>query len=240
MVKCAVKNRFNVVQATVALVLCLFFAIQGVSAADEKKHQGMTKGDFSVSLGAGKNIYFDEEFEFVAPYMLPLNISFALGDKVEVGLKYAPIFFADRSNITFENATSVEKNHKFGGIQTFGGDVKYAVYNDYGVMAFLSGGGMFNFMNKNEFDDGLLYELDGAGLSLTGGLGVRYQLGDDDGDLFPWYFEMGLYYSRVNYEITDYKLDGEVQPDNFERWGDLKFNALDVAISFGYRFRKKN
>jgi len=217
--------------------MCLFSSV--LFAADEQKDYGMQKGDFSISVGAGKNVFFDEEFEFVAPYMLPVSVSLALLNKLEIGVRYAPVFFADRSNVTFENATSSAKNHKFGGIQAFGGDLKYAIYNDYGVMAFVSGGGMYNILNKNEFDAGLLYEIDGVGYSITGGLGARYQMGDDDGDLFPWYFEMGLYYSRIKYDITNYQLDGVVQPETSRRWNDLNFNGLDVTISFGYRFRSK-
>ncbi|MFT6746798.1 MAG: hypothetical protein ACJAZ2_001142 [Glaciecola sp.] len=221
------------------LMMSLFLFSSVLKAADEQKDYGMQKGDFSISVGAGKNVYFDEEFEFVAPYMVPVSVNFALMNKLELGLRYAPVFFADRSNVTFENATSVAKNHKFGGVQAFGGDLKYAIYNDYGVMAFISGGGMYNIMNKNEYDAGALVEIDGVGYSILGGIGVRYQLGDDDGDLFPWYFEMALYYSRVKYDITDYKRDSVVQEQTSKRWNDLNFNGLDVTISFGYRFRSK-
>lgn len=220
-------------------MMSLFLFSSVLKAADEQKDYGMQKGDFSISVGAGKNVYFDEEFEFVAPYMVPVSVNFALMNKLELGLRYAPVFFADRSNVTFENATSVAKNHKFGGVQAFGGDLKYAIYNDYGVMAFISGGGMYNIMNKNEYDAGALVEIDGVGYSILGGIGVRYQLGDDDGDLFPWYFEMALYYSRVKYDITDYKRDSVVQEQTSKRWNDLNFNGLDVTISFGYRFRSK-
>lgn len=222
------------------LTMSLLLFSCALKAADEQKDYGMQKGDFSVSVGAGKNVFFDDEFKFVAPYMVPLSLNLAVMNKLEIGLRYVPVFFADRSNVTFENATTAEKNHKFGGLQTFGGDLKYAVYNDYGVMAFVSGGGMYNLLNKNEFDDGQLRELDGVGYSIVGGIGARYQLGDDDGDLFPWYFEMGLYYSRIKYDIIDNKLDGVVEPETAERWNDLNFNGLDIAISFGYRFRSKS
>jgi hypothetical protein len=221
------------------LMMSLFLFSSVLKAADEQKDYGMQKGDFSISVGAGKNVYFDEEFEFVAPYMVPVSMNITFMNKFEIGLRYAPVFFADRSNVTFENATSTAKNHKFGGIQAFGGDLKYAIYNDYGVMAFISGGGMYNIMNKHEFDSGTLVEIDGTGHSFVGGIGARYQLGDDDGDLFPWYFEMALYYSRIKYNINDYKRDGLVQDQTSERWNDLNFNGLDVTISFGYRFRSK-
>ncbi|MFT6717154.1 MAG: hypothetical protein ACJA0Q_001805 [Saprospiraceae bacterium] len=217
----------------------LFLFSSVLMAADEQKNYGMQKGDFSFSVGAGKNVYFDEEFEFVAPYMIPVSINLALMNKLEIGLRYAPVFFADRNNVTFENATSTAKNHKFGGVQAFGGDVKYAIYNDYGVMAFLSGGGTYNIMSKNEYDNGFLKEIDGVGYSITGGIGARYQLGDDDGDLFPWYFEMGLYCSRMKYDITNFEVDGLVQPNTESRWDDLNFNGLDIVISFGYRFRSE-
>jgi hypothetical protein len=219
--------------------MSLFVISSTVRAEEDTKDYGMQKGDFSISVGAGKNVYFDEEFEYVAPYMVPASINFAFVNMLEIGLRYVPVFFADRSNVTFENATSSAKNHNFGGVQSFGSDLKYAVYNDYGVMAFVSAGGMYNLMNKNEFDNGLLNEIKGEGYSITGGAGARYQMGDDDGDLFPWYFEMGLYYSRIKYEISDYQLEGVVQPKTESHWNDLNFNGLDVAISFGYRFRSK-
>lgn len=231
----------NKPQMYVVLVMSLFmlFSNAVISAEDKQKDYGMQKGDFSISVGAGKNVFFDEEFEFVAPYMIPVSVNFAFINKMEIGLRYAPVFFADRSNVTFENVTAA-KNHNFGGIQAFGGDIKYAIYNDYGVMAFLSGGGMYNILDKNEYKDDYLHEIDGTGYSILVGLGARYQLGDDDGDLFPWYFEMGIYYSRVKYDISNYRLDEVVQPESAERWNDLNFNGLDVTLSFGYRFRSKS
>jgi len=221
------------------LVMSLLLFSFATKAEDDKKFYGMQKGDLSFSVGAGKNVFFDGEFEFVAPYMIPVSINIAFLDKMEIGLRYAPVFFADRSNVTFENV-SAAKNHNFGGVQAFGGDLKYAIYNDYGVMAFISGGGMYNILNKNEYKNDYLHEINGQGYSVAGGIGARYQLGDDDGDLYPWYFEMGLYYSRVKYSITDYRLDEVVQPQTAERWNDMNFNGLDVTISFGYRLRSKN
>lgn len=222
----------------------IFFLLLGVIslplAAEEENTDdfGLQAGDFGLSVGAGKNIFFNEEFELVAPYMIPVALNFAVANKVELTAEYMPVFFADRSNVNFEN-TNALKNHNFGSIQGFGGEVKYAVYNDYGVMAFLSGGGKYNILNKNQYRDDQLQELDGTGYNLTAGLGVRYHLGDEHGDVFPWYFEMGIYYNRIKYEISNYKLDGEVQPTTDSHWNDLNLNGLDVAIRFGYRFRNK-
>lgn len=206
--------------------------------AEEDEDFGMQQGDFSISVGGGKNIYFQDEFEFVAPYMVPVSLGFAVHDKVELALEYTPVFFADRSNVNFAPTTAA-KNHNYGNIHAFGGDVKYAVYNDYGVMAYFSGGGKYNIMDKNQYNNGTLEELDGTGNSIVLGFGVRYQLGDDQGDLFPWFFDIGIYYSRITYNISSFKSDGVLQPMSNSHYDPLKFNALDVAIRFGYRFRTK-
>lgn len=226
------------IQKITGLLALTMFMMVAPLMADDEKHYGMQKGDFTISFGAGKNIFFDDAFELVAPYMIPVNFGYALANRWEVSLEYSPVFFADRSNVNFEN-TNALKNHNFGGIQSFGGQVKYAIYNDYGVMAYLAGGGKYNFLNKNEYRDDRLLETAATGYNLTGGVGVRYQLGDDHGDLFPWFFDLGLYYSRIQYDVNSFHQDGVLQPKTESGWNNLSFNGLDVVISFGYRFRSK-
>lgn len=221
-----------------SLILVAFFSFLSPLMAEDEDFLGMRAGDLSFSVGAGKNIYFDDAFELVAPYMVPVSLNYAIFNKLEIGLDYSPVFFADRSNVNFEN-TNALKNHNFGGIQSFGGNLRYAVYNDYGVMAYLSGGGKYNILDKNEYKDDHLLETDADGYNITVGLGVKYQLGDDHGDLFPWFFNMGIYYSRIKYDISSFRRDEALQPQTESGWNDLNFNGLDVVISFGYRFRSK-
>ncbi len=223
------------------LLLIVFLSgIQSNSFAGdtEEDSYGMRKGDLAVSIGGGKNIYFDPEFDLVAPYMIPVALDFAVADKVEIGVEYTPVFFADRSNVNFVT-TGSEKNHNFGNIHAMGLEAKYALYNDYGVMAYAGAGGKYNVMSKNQFVSGVLNEIKGTGHSIVLGLGVRYQLSDVEGDVYPWYFEMGLNFSKIKYEISDYMRDGATLPLTSVGWNDLNFTALDVAIRFGYRFRKK-
>lgn len=212
--------------------------VSTVGYAQDEKDFGLQKNDFSFSIGAGKNKFFHDEYELVAPYMVNVSLDYAFLNKFEVGIEYSPVFFADRSNVNFVNV-SAEKNTNFGGIQNLGGNLKYGVYNDYGVLAYLVGGGKYGVLNRNQYIEGDLRELDGEGYSIVAGIGVRYQLGDEYGDVFPWFFEMSLLYSRNTFNITNYTLNEEVQDRRFDSWNDLKYNGLDVVIRFGYRFRKK-
>lgn len=218
--------------------LLLVLTSNAAFSEEDEKDFGMQKGDFSISIGGGKNVFFDDEFDLVAPYLVPGALNFALTNKLEIGLEYAPTFFADRNNVNF-GATSAAKNHQFGGIQAFGGDLKYAVYNDYGVMAYFSGGGKYASLDKNQYNEGELQELDGTGRIISIGAGVRYQLGDEDGDVFPWFFDLGIFYTRSHYAISSYKTDGNLQPTTDSHYQDLNFGGLDVVLRFGYRFRKK-
>ena len=222
------------------IVLFVFLLVCFVNPlfSEESSNKGLQKGDLSVSLGAGKTVLFHKQFETVAPYLLTANIEYAFLNSLEVGLEYTPLFFANKSNVDFNNASAL-KNHNFGGIQIGGLNVKYNVYNDYGVAAYFSGGIKYSVLDKNTYIDGQLHEIDGKGLNYNLGFGVRYYLGDEYGDVYPWYFDMGIFYSRFNQDVLNYKLESVVQPKTDPNWGSLSYNSLDVVIRFGYRFRLK-
>ena len=205
---------------------------------DDDKDLGMLRNDFSISIGAGKNKFFEDEFEFVAPYMANLSLDYVLFKNFELGLEYSPVFFSDRSNVNFAN-TGPAKNRNFGGIQSLGGNLKYGIYNDYGVLAYLTAGGKYAVLDRNQYDEGDLREIDGEGHYFSGGFGVRYQLGNEHGDVFPWFFEMSVLYTRTHFNVLHYSINEEVQPKSSEVWDDMDFNGIDVIIRFGYRFRKK-
>lgn len=222
-------------------VLLLFFVFtlfnQTVFAADAND-KGLQQGDLSFSIGAGKNILFHQQFETTAPFLLSVNVDYAIFNAFELGLTYTPIFFANKSNVDFNNASAL-KNQNNGGIQVGGLSLKYNIYNDYGVVAYLAGSTTYGVLDKKSYKDGQLYEIDGSGINYGLGLGVRYYLGDEYGDVYPWYFDMGVYINRLNQKVSNFRLDGEVQAKTDSNWGDLHYNGLDVVIKFGYRFRLK-
>lgn len=225
----------------------IFFTLLGIlgihgnafAGDDEVKDLGMLPGDFSISVGAGKNKFFHDEFELVAPYMANLSLDYVLFKNFELGIEYAPVFFSDRNTVNFVNtAPNVDRN--FGGMQCIGGNLKYGIYNDYGVLAYLSAGGKYSLLDRNQYTEGNFREIDGEGYYFSGGIGVRYQLGNEHGDVFPWFFEMSVLYTRSQFKVTEYRFNEEVQPKTSSGWNDLDFNGIDVIIRFGYRFRKKN
>ena len=71
------------------------------------------------------------------------------------------------------------------------------------------------------------------------GGGIRYQLGNEYDDVFPWFFDISLVYTRYNINTTAYKINTISQPKGEGYWNDLKFGSLDVIMRFGYRLRFK-
>lgn len=198
----------------------------------------MQGGDLSFSIGAGKNRYFEKEFDLFAPMTFPVNINYGINRYVELGLLYHPVIFTDRSNVDLGRGEEA-RNQSLGGIQAFGGSTKISVYNEYGIFGYLEAGAAYSSLRKDQYIEGVFNEKRGTGYQLFGGLGARYQLGDEYGEIYPWFFEISLMWVRHDYTIDSYKIASELQPRSDDDWDDLKFPSLDVFIKFGYQFRTK-
>ena len=83
-----------------------------------------------------------------------------------------------------------------------------------------------------------LNEVIGEGYNWSFGGGIRYQLGNEYDDVFPWFFDISLVYTLHNINTTAqnqyyFTTKGEGIGT------DLKFGSLDVIMRFGYRLRFK-
>ena len=124
-------------------------------------------------------------------------------------------------------------------MQSGGINSKIALFNENGIFAFMELGVLYSDLKKNQYIEGLYHEKHGTGKQIMGGFGVRYHLGDEFGTIYPWFFEISGLWSRHNYSINTFRIEGESQSFSDSNWQDLKFGSLDINIKFGYRFRAK-
>lgn len=216
----------------ISIILTSFFVFA------QAQEPTMRLGDLTVSVGAGKNRYLDEDFELFAPFTIPVNVNFGVNKYVEVGIEYNPVIFDDRSNVDLATGNQA-RNESLGGVQAFGAGAKVALYNDIGVLGFFQAGYNYSILDQQRYINGAYHERDGLGQQIYGGFGLRYQLGNEYGDIFPWYFEMNINWAQHTYTIQDYRIDDETQPRTDDDWDRLNFGSVDVFIKFGYRFRTK-
>ena len=103
----------------------------------------------------------------------------------------------------------------------------------------MQAGGGYTLLHKKQLIIGDLNELIGDGYSYSFGGGLRYQLGNEYNDVYPWFFDFSLVYTRFNFLISEYTINGETQPASNKSWTPLNFGSIDVILRLGYRFRKK-
>lgn len=225
---------FKQVSYTIFFFFLCFLSLVTIGASEDNAFK---KGDLSISLSASKSNYFSKEFELFAPISLPFNINFAPTSFLEIGALYIPTFFNDRSSVDLGRGPG-DKNQSFGGIQAVGLNNRVVLYNFYGFFSYADIGVLYSKLNKKHWKEGVFLEKKGEGIQILGGVGIRYQLGDEYGELYPWFFELSGVFSNHRYEVYAYKLDNETQPRTDSNWDNLNFISLDVNIKFGYRFRK--
>lgn len=218
---------------SISLVLAIF--VNGTFAQDES----LLGKDLTISLGATKNRFFeDDQFRVAVPIELPLLINYGVNKKIEFGVEVSPMIFNDRSNFDFNGIDSL-RNHFGGFMQNYNGVLQYSVNNNYRFNGYMQATGGYSYLHKKQWIRGTLNELIGSGYNFSFGGGLRYQMGNMYDDVFPWFFDFSVNYTRYNLEISDYKIKGEQQPKSDNAWNDLKFGSIDVSFRIGYRFRKK-
>jgi hypothetical protein len=99
--------------------------------------------------------------------------------------------------------------------------------------------GGYSSLHKKQYIGGDFKELVGEGYNWSLAGGLRYQLGNMYDDVFPWFFDFSLAYTRFNIQIDKYAVNNEIQPETESSWNDLKFGSIDVVIRIGYRIRFK-
>lgn len=208
----------------------------------QKKSESLKGSDITFSLGAGKNRFLEKEeegkFLIAAPIELPINMNIGISKKVEIGAEWSPIIFNDRSSYNFEGYDSTK--NKFGGyLQSMNLNLLYSLNNNYRMNGYLQLNGGYSALHKKQFVGGKLNELVGEGYNWSFGGGLRYQLGNMYDDVFPWFFDFSLVYTRFNLQIDRYAIDNVIQPETESSWNDLKFGSIDVVIRIGYRIRFK-
>lgn len=196
--------------------------------------------DVTISIGAGKSrFYEDREFILAAPLEVPILLNFGIFKNTELGLEFAPLFFNDKSAYNLSTEIDSTKNHFSGNILSFNSKIQHSLINTLRLSAYVQAGGGYTLLHKKQLIIGDLNELIGDGYSYSFGGGLRYQLGNEYNDVYPWFFDFSLVYTRFNFLISEYTINGKTQPTSDQSWTPLNFGSIDVILRLGYRFRNK-
>ena len=214
------------------LLMCIF-----VNGQDELS---LSQVDISVSVGTGSNRFFEpDNFSGTTPLELPLEVNVGLSKNLELGAEWSITFFNDKTQNGTTQDIDTSKSKSIGNLLNYNGSIKYSVNNTYRSNSYLIAGGGFSDLNKRSWIGGRYNELYGEGYNWTVGGGLRYQLGNMYDDVFPWFFDFSLTYTRYNFQIMRFAVEDIVQPRTESKWNDLKFGSVDIAVRIGYRFRYK-
>lgn len=222
--------------------MALILILTSLSGYTQQKDESLKGKDITFSIGAGKNKFFEkqnqEEFLIAAPIELPINFNVGLSKKIEIGAEWTPIVFNDKSPYNFDGYDSTM--NKFGGhLQSMNFNIQYSLNNNYRMNGYVQLNGGYSALHKKQWISGVLNELVGEGYNWSLAGGLRYQLGNMYDDVFPWFFDFSLAYTRFNIQIDKYAISGVLQPTGESSWNDLKFGSIDVVMRIGYRFRLK-
>ena len=223
-------------------IVILILILTSLSGYTQQKDESLKGKDITFSIGAGKNKFFEkqnqEEFLIAAPIELPINFNVGLSKKIEIGAEWTPIVFNDKSPYNFDGYDSTM--NKFGGhLQSMNFNLQYSLNNNYRMNGYVQLNGGYSALHKKQWVSGDLNELIGEGYNWSLAGGLRYQLGNMYDDVFPWFFDFSLAYTRFNIKIDKYAINGDLQPNGESSWNDLKFGSIDVVMKIGYRFRFK-
>ena len=223
-------------------IVVLILILTSLSGYAQQKDESLKGKDITFSIGAGKNKFFEkqnqEEFLIAAPIELPINFNIGLSKKIEIGAEWTPIVFNDKSPYNFDGYDSTM--NKFGGhLQSMNFNIQYSLNNNYRMNGYIQLNGGYSALHKKQWVSGDLTELVGEGYNWSLAGGLRYQLGNMYDDVFPWFFDFSLAYTRFNIQIDKYAIDGVIQPKSERSWNDLKFESIDVVMRIGYRLRFK-
>ena len=223
-------------------IVVLILILTSLSGYTQQKDESLKGKDITFSIGAGKNKFFEkqnqEEFLIAAPIELPINFNVGLSKKIEIGAEWTPIVFNDKSPYNFDGYDSTM--NKFGGhLQSMNFNIQYSLNNNYRMNGYVQLNGGYSALHKKQWISGVLNELVGEGYNWSLAGGLRYQLGNMYDDVFPWFFDFSLAYTRFNIQIEKYAINNILQPPGESSWNDLKFGSIDVVMRIGYRFRFK-
>lgn len=219
--------------------LFLLFILIGFIAPVSAQKEALIGKDLTISLGAGKNRFFENEiFELAAPIELPLKVNLGINKRMEAGAEYQPIIFNNRSAIDLA-ARDSNKNQFSGSMHSANVNFQYSLQNNYRFNGYIQLSGGYTFLHTKHYKFGELNEVIGNGYNWSATGGLRYQLGNTNDDVFNWFFDFGLAYTRFNIDVTDSRIDGISLASDDKTWKDLNFGSVDVIIQIGYRFRFK-
>ncbi len=223
-------------------IIILILILVSLSGHTQQKEESLKGKDITFSIGAGKNKFFEkqnqEEFLIAAPIELPINFNIGLSKKIEIGAEWTPIVFDDKS--PYEIYTGDSTTNKFGGyLQSMNFNLQHSFNSNYRMNGYIQLNGGYSSLHKKQWVNGNLNELVGKGYNWSLAGGLRYQLGNMYDDVFPWFFDFSLAYTRFNIQIDKYAIDGVIQPRDERSWNDLKFGSIDVVMRIGYRLRFK-
>jgi hypothetical protein len=219
--------------------LILLFILITASPVHSQDETVLPK-DVTISIGAGKNRFYEErEFLLAAPLEAPILVNIGIFKNTELGFEFAPLFFNDRSAYNLSTEIDSTKNHFGGNILSYNAHVQHSLINTFRMSAYVQAGGGYTALHKKQLIIGDLNELIGDGYTYSFGGGLRYQLGNEYNDVYPWFFDFSLVYTKYNFNISEFNINDVSQQQIDESWAPLNFGSVDVILRFGYRFRKK-
>jgi|TARA_B100000795_G_scaffold269289_1_gene258224 opacity protein-like surface antigen len=219
--------------------LTLIFILISLSSLFAQDKSTLPK-DITISIGAGKNRFYEKkEFILAAPLETPILLNIGIFTNTEIGFEFSPIFFNDKSAYNISTEFDSTKNHFGGNILSYNAHLQHSLVNNFRMSSYIQAGMGYSALHKKQLIIGDLNELIGEGYSYTLGGGLRYQLGNEYNDVFPWFFDLSIAYTRFNFKISKYSINSKPQPLSSASWDPLNFGSIDVVLRFGYRFRKK-
>lgn len=223
-------------------IVLLILIITSLSGFTQDGEESLQAKDLNFSIGAGKNKFFEkqnkEQFATAAPIELPVILNIGLSKKIEIGVEWTPILFNDKSPYNFEGYDSTI--NKFSGyLQSMNINIQYSANNTNRMNGYFQLNGGYSALHKKQWINGEINELIGEGYNWSLAGGLRYQLGNMYDDVFPWFFDFSLAYTRFNIQVDKYAIGGILQPKNEQSWSDIKFGSIDAVMRIGYRLRFK-
>ncbi len=220
-------------------IYILFFLCVLIERVDGQTTSG---GNFIISAGASKNSYFHNAFRSqpvpAAVFEFPLSMEIMASQINSFGIKTSVGLINDISNSYLENNNSALKNHNTGYLLFGSANYNYYAYNEDRLLWKITIDGGYGYMDKIKFINDVKGELKGQGYIYGIGSSLRYHLGNEYGDVYPAFFELGISTERLNMNIKENTNGGKVVAATDASWQPLKFNTLNICLSFGYRFGK--
>ncbi|MFM7021370.1 MAG: hypothetical protein ACKOXB_00210 [Flavobacteriales bacterium] len=200
--------------------------------------QSTKAGNVIIGLSASKDSYFTTIFQQASTFSFPLNVEVMLPGNFSAGVIGRPIIINNVSNSYLSSNNSAKKNDNSGYLLFGLGSASYYAYNENRLLWKITAEAGYGKMGKIKYEEDIRSEIKATGMMYRLSSSLRYHLGNEYNDIYPTFFELGIGTSRITMNIHESTLSGAALPVNHSSWNALKFNTLDIALTFGFRIGK--